>query len=193
MLIKIYLGSVLVFFILAFAVKNIKTFISTGISIRGKSTKLTLSIVFSTSLYLIILLRIFFLDSSSILEIESLQNDILKTIGLVLVGIGFILGIAALIQMRDSWRVGIKYDQKTALISDGIYSFSRNPYFLSYDVLILGYLFIFPSPVLFIQYLILVYVFHTMILDEEKYLENTHGDLYREYKVKVGRYFTSKI
>lgn len=189
MVFTIYLASVLLFFILAFAVKNIKTFISTGVSIRGKSTKLTLSIVLSTLLYIVFLLRIFFLDSTSVLEIEFLQTEVMQSIGLLLVSIGFVLGIAALIQMRDSWRVGIKYDQKTNLISDGIYRFSRNPYFLSYDVLILGYLFIFPSPVLFILYLILVYIFHNMILDEEKYLESTHGDLYREYKVKVGRYF----
>jgi len=189
MVFTIYLGSILVFFILAFAVKNIKTFISAGVSIRGKSTKLTLSIVLSTLLYIVILLRIFFLDSSSILEIEVLQTDVMRSIGLLLVSIGFVLGIAALIQMRDSWRVGIKYDQKTTLISDGIYRFSRNPYFLSYDILILGYLFIFPSPVLFTLYLILVYIFHNMILEEEKYLESTHGDLYREYKMKVGRYF----
>jgi len=189
MVFTIYLGSVLVFFILAFAVKNIKTFISTGVSIRGKSTKLTLSIVLSTLLYIVFLLRIFVLGSSSILEIESLQTEIMRWIGLFLISIGFALGIASLIQMKDSWRVGIKYDQKTTLISDGIYRFSRNPYFLSYDVLILGYLFIFPSPVLFILYLILVYVFHKMILDEEKYLESTHDDLYREYKMKVGRYF----
>ena len=189
MVFTIYLGSVLVFFILAFAVKNIKTFISTGVSIRGKSTKLTLSIVLSTLLYIVFLLRIFVLGSSSILEIESLQTEIMRWIGLFLISIGFLLGIASLIQMKDSWRVGIKYDQKTTLISDGIYRFSRNPYFLSYDVLILGYLFIFPSPVLFILYLILVYVFHKMILDEEKYLESTHDDLYREYKMKVGRYF----
>ncbi len=189
MVFTIYLGSVLVFFILAFAVKNIKTFISTGVSIRGKSTKLTLSIVLSTLLYIVFLLRIFVLGSSSILEIESLQTEIMRWIGLFLISIGFLLGIASLIQMKDSWRVGIKYDQKTTLISDGIYRFSRNPYFLSYDVLILGYLFIFPSPVLFILYVILVYIFHKMILDEEKYLESTHDDLYREYKMKVGRYF----
>ena len=48
----------------------------------------------------------------------------------LLVTTGFMLGILALIAMRNSWRVGIKYDQKTDLVISGIYRFSRNPYFL---------------------------------------------------------------
>ncbi len=193
MILSLYTGLILLFFILAFAVKNVKTFLSTGVSIRGKSIKLSLSILLSTLLYVLIGLRIVFMDSATIFEIESLQIKSARSIGLILVGGGFLLGVAALIQMKDSWRVGIKYDQKTTLITSGIYRISRNPYFLSYNVLIMGYIFIFPSPLLFFPYLLLVYVFHKMILEEEKYLENTHGDSYFRYKKKVGRYFTSKI
>ena len=189
---KIYLILILVFFILAFAIKNVKTYLSAKRSIRGKSFKLSMSILLSTLIYVLLLLRLTFLDSKWLLEIDLTIYPILNILGLLLVSIGFVIGLLALKAMRNSWRVGIKYDQKTELISSGIYRLSRNPYFLSYNLLILGYLFIFPSIILFALYLALVITFHFMILQEEDYLESMHGENYITYKKKVKRYFTLK-
>lgn len=190
MLEKIYLGLILIFFILAFAVRNIKTYVATKKSIRGKSIKLTLSVLISTLIYCFILLRLTLIESEFIFEIES--PNYVNTIGLIFVSLGFVIGILALIAMKNSWRVGIKYDQKTDLVTTGIYRFSRNPYFLSYDLLIFGYILIFTSPLLIVLYLILVVVFHKMILEEEKYLQSVQGDPYTDYKNKVNRYLTIK-
>ena len=189
---KIYLGLILLFFILAFALKNIKTYFEAGRSIKGKSLKLTLSILLSTSIYLIIALRLAVLQPKWILELNLQGHETIPIIGNILVVIGFILGILALIVMKNSWRVGIKYDQKTKLVTSGIYKISRNPYFLSYNILILGYIFVFPSLILIVFYVCLVMVFHKMILEEEDYLETVHGDLYLDYKKKVNRYLTLK-
>ena len=189
---KIYLALVIVFFILAFAIRNIKTYLSTGQSIRGKSLKLTLSIILSTIIYLLILLRLTIIKPGWILELEFYCISSLRIIGFVFVSAGFLIGIFALIAMRNSWRVGIKYDQKTDLVTTGIYRLSRNPYFFSYDMLILGYILIFPSIILITLYVALAITFHKMILEEEKYLETVHGDSYTNYKLKVGRYLTLK-
>ena len=189
---KIYLGLVLVFFILAFAIKNIQTYFSTRQSIRGRSTKVTLSVLISTIIYCLIISRLTFLDPKWLIEIDFSSFVILKSIGLVLVTLGFVLGILALIKMRNSWRVGIKYDQKTDLVTTGIYRISRNPYFLSYDILIFGYILIFPSLLLILLYLTLVVVFHRMIIEEEKYLMSVHDSTYLDYKKKVDRYLTIK-
>lgn len=189
---KIFLGLILVFFILAFAIRNIRTYLSTRQSIKGKSKKLTLSILISTLIYLIILLRLIILKPAWILEFNFLDSIAFRYIGFALIIIGFIFGILALIAMKDSWRVGIKYEQKTELVINGIYRFSRNPYFFSYDILILGYFFIFPSIILMILLIGLAVIFHKMILEEEKYLISVHGDKYIEYKHKVNRYITIK-
>lgn len=189
---KIYLGLILIFFILAFAIRNIKTYLSTKQSIKGKSLKLTMSILVSTIIYVLILLRLTILNSYWF-EIDFSNCLIIKYVGLAFVSFGFVFGILALIAMKNSWRVGIKYDQKTDLVTSGIYRFSRNPYFFSYDILILGYILIFPSIILIILHLALVIIFHNMILEEEKYLESVHGDLYLDYKRKVKRYLTIKF
>lgn len=187
---RIGLGLILIFFICAFAIRNIKTYISTKQSIKGKSLKLTISILTSTIIYLVILLRLTILTPNWILELDFAIFDKLKFIGYGLIILGFGLGILALIAMKNSWRVGIKYEQKTDLVSSGIYRISRNPYFLSYSVLILGFILIFPSLILIGLLILLATVFHKMILEEEKYLESIHGDKYLDYKRKVNRYIT---
>ncbi len=185
---KTYLGLILLFFILAFAIKNIKTYLSVGQSIKGKSLKMTISIVLSTFIYLLIASRLTILKPAWILEINKFKFEILIVFGFLLVSLEIIIRIFALIAMKKSWRVGIRYDQKTKLVTSGIYRMSRNPYFLSYDLLIFGYMLIFPSVILFLLYLPLVFVFHKMILEEEKYLETVHGGSYLNYKKRVNRY-----
>lgn len=189
---KAYLALILIFFILAFAIRNIKTYLVTKQSIRGKSVKLTLSILISTFIYVLILLRLFILEPKWILEIDLSGYSPLYIIGLTFISAGFVLGILALLALKNSWRVGIKYDQKTDLVTNGIYSISRNPYFLSYNILIFGYILIFPSLILIILYIILVVIFHKMILEEEKYLQVIHNTKYLDYKRKVNRYLTIK-
>ena len=189
---KIFLGLTLIFFILAFAIRNIKTFFSTKQSIKGKSVKLTLSILISTIIYCLIILRLTILEPKWIIEIDLSGYKLINIFGLLFVSTGFILGILALIAMKNSWRVGIKYDQRTDLVTSGIFRISRNPYFLSYNILILGYILIFPSFILISLYLSLVIVFHKMILEEEKYLLSVHGESYVKYKKKVRRYLTIK-
>lgn len=187
---KLFLGLILIFFILAFAIRNIRTYLSTRQSIKGKSLKLTMSILISTLIYLLILLRLTVLNPDCILEIDLFYSDKIKYIGFGFVIIGFIVGILALIAMKNSWRVGIKYDQKTELVSSGIYRFSRNPYFLSYDLLIFGYVLVFPSIIFMILLISLAIIFHYMILEEENYLQSLHGEKYMKYKNKVKRYIT---
>ena len=190
---KIYLGLILIFFILAFFVRNIKTFLSTKQSIKGRSAKLTLSVLVSTVIYALILLRLTILKTTWILELDFSNFLIIKYIGFVFVSAGFVLGILALVAMKNSWRVGIRYDQRTDLVTTGIYRFSRNPYFLSYNILVFGYILIFPCIILFVLYVALAIIFHSLILDEEKYLQSVHGDSYLDYKRKVNRYVSIKL
>jgi protein-S-isoprenylcysteine O-methyltransferase Ste14 len=141
-------------------------------------------------IYVLILFRLTIFKPVWILELDFSNYLILKYIGFTFVSAGFVLGILALVAMKNSWRVGIRYDQRTDLVTSGIYRFSRNPYFLSYYILIFGYVLIIPSVILFVLYVALAVIFHSLILDEEKYLLSVHRDSYLDYKRKVNRYLT---
>ena len=109
--------------------------------------------------------------------------------------VGSILGILSIItflvsviQMSDSWRAGIPESDKTSLVTSGIYKYSRNPAFLSFDLFYIGFALIFPNIVIGIMTLIAIILFHYQIKEEEKYLKRTFGDDYINYCKKAPRY-----
>ena len=52
--------------------------------------------------------------------------------------IGDLFFLVAVVTMKDSWRAGIPNEDKTAIITDGIYKISRNPAFLGFDLMYIG-------------------------------------------------------
>ena len=57
----------------------------------------------------------------------------MKIIGSVFAILGVIIFGISVWTMRDSWRAGIAIEDKTKMITTGIYSWSRNPAFLGFD------------------------------------------------------------
>ncbi|MCP4370343.1 MAG: isoprenylcysteine carboxylmethyltransferase family protein [Deltaproteobacteria bacterium] len=90
--------------------------------------------------------------------------------------------------MKDSWRVGVLEDQKTELVTTGIYRFTRNPYFVSYFLMFAAYTVLLQNLILFGLSILGFLIVHKMIMKEEKYLYSVHGDTYEQYKTKVPRY-----
>lgn len=186
---QLYVLIILIIYLLAFFIQNLKTYYSVKKSIRGRSAKLTFSLVMSTIIYLLTFGQIAFARLGHHLgSLEFLDFRLLQMAGAVLITTAMLIGLAALYEMKNSWRVGIKYDQKTELVTRGIYAASRNPYFLSYDLLFLVTLMIFPSMVLLVLVISLMLTFHLMILEEEQYLAGIQGKTYQDYKRKTGRY-----
>ena len=105
-----------------------------------------------------------------------------------LAGIAFFY--AAVKTMGRSWRAGIS-DDKTKLITTGIFRISRNPAFLGFDLLYLGILLMFFNFFLLLSSLFAGVMLHLQILNEEKFLEERFGEEYIKYKSKTGRYFSA--
>ena len=103
--------------------------------------------------------------------------------------IGDLIFLISVICMKDSWRAGIPGEDKTELVTTGIYKYSRNPAFLGFDFMYIGVLLMYFNLLLAVFSLFAIVMLHLQILQEEKYLSEVFGDAYREYKKHVFRYF----
>ena len=172
-----------------FFIKNIVLSKKLKGSVRGKNKEASISILLFT---ITIVIAISSLLSEYLNElfipIPILSNDYIIYTGMFLLCLNLIISLLALIQMRDSWRVGIKEDDKTELINVGIFRITRNPYFLSYIILFLAYILLVANVLIIISSLISIISIHKMIMKEEKYLEALHGEKYLDYKKSVPRY-----
>ncbi len=108
--------------------------------------------------------------------------------GIVLGCIGDIIFLAAVITMKDSWRAGIAEGDKTEMVTAGIYKISRNPAFLGFDCVYIGFVLMFFNLPLLVLSIFAMVMLHLQILQEEQYMVNEFGDNYISYKKKVCRY-----
>lgn len=108
---------------------------------------------------------------------------------------GIMIGILAVfffafatITMKTSWRVGIP-EEKTSLITDGIYKWSRNPAFVGFDLLYLSMCLMFFNIPAMIVSLWAAVMLHLQILQEEEHMQKMFGEEYSAYKRHTCRYF----
>lgn len=113
-----------------------------------------------------------------------------RIVGICIAVTGVAVFITSVVTMRDSWRAGVSKTDKTELVTSGIYSFSRNPAFLGFDLVYIGILLMFFNLILFIISVFGVVIFHLQIVNvEEDFLIDTFREEYINYKKKVCRYF----
>jgi protein-S-isoprenylcysteine O-methyltransferase Ste14 len=173
-----------------FIVKNIVLSKKLKGSVRGKNKEASISIfLFFVTISIAVSSILSEYLNELFIPIHILSNNYIIFIGIVLLFLNLIISFLALTQMRDSWRVGIKEEDKTELINVGIFKISRNPYFLSYIILFIAYILLVANVILILSSLISILSIHKMIMKEEKYLEALHGKKYLDYKKSVPRYF----
>jgi protein-S-isoprenylcysteine O-methyltransferase Ste14 len=188
-LFRCLVGSFVTLYLTGFIIKNITTAKRTKQAVKGNSIIVTLVTITTTLLYLMTYLCVSY-KPDHLLIIKLISKSEIKIIGLALIITAFVIGIISMIAMRDSWRVGVRPEQQTELITNGIFRFSRNPYFLSYYLMFLGVFLIYPTYLFLAIYLIWLVFTYSMILEEEKHLMKQHGEIYVNYKNKVNRYIT---
>ncbi|MDD3882599.1 MAG: isoprenylcysteine carboxylmethyltransferase family protein [Eubacteriales bacterium] len=124
----------------------------------------------------------------SILFNWSWLPDSARFTGFCVGAIGDVIFLMAVITMKNSWRAGIPQNDKTELVQDGIYRWSRNPAFLGFDFMYVGVCLMFCNPANIVFSLFAIIMLHLQILQEEKYLTATFGAPYAEYRNQVFRY-----
>ncbi len=117
--------------------------------------------------------------------------DILAIIlGLIIYLAGIFLAIWAKFMMKSKWEMPAELNIKrqNKIIKTGPFSFSRNPIYLGFILIILGAFLVLRSYTILLIPFVISY-FYKVILKEEKILTKHFGKEYLEYKSKVGRFF----
>lgn len=159
------------------------------VSSKGKNKKIIISeIMVSIGTYgmaVVQFISIIFFDNLKHFHFQFL----IKSIGIILQIIAIFILIKAMMDMHDSWRQGISLKSKTELITNGIYSISRNPAFFGFDLFYIGNFLEVPTYILFFFTIFSIISFHFQILCEEESLVVLFGEEYEKYRVRTARYF----
>lgn len=116
----------------------------------------------------------------------------IRVAGIIFGIIGDIIFAVSVFTMKDNWRAGIPKDDKTSMVTDEIYRFSRNPAFVGFDFVYIGIVLMYFNIFLLIFSVWAAVMLHLQILQEEKYLLEEFGQEYIDYKNKVMRYIGRK-
>ena len=102
--------------------------------------------------------------------------------------LGNLIFLISVLCMKDNWRAGIPDKDRTELVTDGIYAYSRNPAFLGFDLQYIGMLLMFCNLLTGLFTVFAIVMLHLQILQEERYLTATFGRAYLDYRHRVFRY-----
>jgi protein-S-isoprenylcysteine O-methyltransferase Ste14 len=111
-----------------------------------------------------------------------------RWLGAALMLAGLAVYVAGLGAFGDSWRLGIDREKPGALVTTGIFAFSRNPIYLALNLLLWGSFAIQGRAVLALLAAGVSALLHALILREERFLEAYYGAPYRTYRTHVPRY-----
>lgn len=101
---------------------------------------------------------------------------------------GLILVVAAQTNMGASWRIGIDAEKRTDLVTHGLFGVVRNPIFSGMLLAVSGMTLITPSPWSIMGLLFVGYTISVQVRLEEEHLTALHGEAYRAYAARVGRF-----
>ena len=114
---------------------------------------------------------------------------LMKIVGILFIAFALVFLSLALLHFKTSLRFGLDEKNKGQLITFGVFSISRNPFFVSLDLYFAGVAIVLPS-LFFISFAILALVsIHIFILKEEKFMLKVYGEEYEKYLKNVRRYF----
>jgi protein-S-isoprenylcysteine O-methyltransferase Ste14 len=111
-------------------------------------------------------------------------------VGAALAVAGLVATLAAQVAMGTSWRIGVDPGERTALVTSGPFALVRNPVFAAMLPTSLGLVALVPNLAAVVGLIALAVALEVQTRAvEEPYLLATHGDAYRAYAERVGRFF----
>jgi protein-S-isoprenylcysteine O-methyltransferase Ste14 len=110
-------------------------------------------------------------------------------LGVALVVLGYAATLWCYAALGNTWRIGINPKETTTLVRRGPYRQVRHPIYLFQIVMLAGAALLLPTPTSF--FVLALHCLCALIkaADEEKYLATVHGEAYRDYRNRTGRWF----
>jgi protein-S-isoprenylcysteine O-methyltransferase Ste14 len=186
----------LVYFLVVFVLRSYLLWIKTGVNpltfnkdddAHGYNGKV---FSFISVLELIVISIYAFSDNwrDFLLPLWYLEYPISQKIGCMMLLLSLVIVWVAQSQMADSWRIGIDEENKTELVTNGLFRYSRNPIFLGIMVANIGLFSVLPNAFTMLIVALSTISVNTQIRLEEEYLKKTHKNFYLDYSKKVRRW-----
>ena len=118
-----------------------------------------------------------------------LEYPALQKIGWIFLIVSLILVWFSQSKMANSLRIGIDEDNSTKLVTNGMFSISRNPIFLGIMIANIGLFLTIPNAFTLLIVSLSTISVNTQIRLEEDFLKREFGNEYIEYAGKVRRWF----
>ncbi|MGL6113284.1 MAG: methyltransferase family protein [Rubrivivax sp.] len=106
-------------------------------------------------------------------------------VGLVCLG----LSVECWLRMGKSWRLAVTPDQQTELVTSGLYGLVRHPIYALSILLMLCTVVVAPTLPVAVMAAIHIALMNAKARNEERFLAGLHGDTYRRYLQRTGRFF----
>jgi len=103
-----------------------------------------------------------------------------------LISMGLI--IAGFVLLSAAWRVLYRAQRTNTLAETGPYAYVRHPQYVGFVLIMIGFLFQWPTILTVAMFPILLIVYWRLALREERDVEAELGDVYRRYAARVPRF-----
>lgn len=150
-------------------------------------SEMVASVLFIVGLVLLIAAPI--ADIAGAERLELFDGPAAAVGGIALGLAGIVLTFVAQLDMGDSWRIGVDAEQRTSLVTGGVFGVVRNPIFSAMVLATIGLVLLVPNGFSITALLALVVGLELQVrVVEEPYLRQVHGEDYRRYLRRAGRF-----
>ena len=118
-----------------------------------------------------------------------LANGFARALGWVILSVSGLVLLWAQAQMGTSWRVGLDAESPGPLVTRGLFSYSRNPIFLSMRLNLLGLMCLLPNVFTLLLLVCGELLIQIQVRLEEPHLTQIYGSAYEAYRTRVPRWW----